>query len=264
LDDYELHARLTQFGLEDTRLSVRRPGQPPQLLESARLAELLCLIEDIERQARVLARRGIPLREFMARRAADGRLPLLRGQVNGEERFFFSEDEFQAFRRERVAQGASVVKNELSEVRILQDCLARLAEFGCQPGDLFLRREEQITGDLAAAVFVLENPHGEPVELENLLGLPAGIRAIGTRGREIKRFKGLGEMNKDELWETTMNPANRILRRVIVGEADDDPEQSAIDAVETDTMFSILMGEDVEKRKNFITENAIRVKNLDI
>ena len=90
------------------------------------------------------------------------------------------------------------------------------------------------------------------------------MRSVGARGREIKRFKGLGEMNKEELWETTMNPANRIMRRVIVGETADDPEQSELDAAEADRVFSILMGENVEDRKTFIEDNAIRVKNLDI
>jgi DNA gyrase subunit B len=71
-------------------------------------------------------------------------------------------------------------------------------------------------------------------------------------------------MNKEELWETTMNPANRVMRRVIVGETADDPEQSELDAAEADRVFSILMGENVEDRKKFIEDNAIRVKNLDI
>ncbi len=70
---------------------------------------------------------------------------------------------------------------------------------------------------------------------------------------EIQRFKGLGEMNPEQLWETTMNPETRILKQVTIE-----------DAVEADRIFSILMGEDVEPRKEFIITYAKQVKNLDI
>jgi DNA gyrase subunit B len=69
----------------------------------------------------------------------------------------------------------------------------------------------------------------------------------------IQRYKGLGEMNPDQLWETTMNPGNRVLKKVNVE-----------DAVMADKMFDILMGEDVDPRKNFIQAHALSVKNLDV
>ena len=70
---------------------------------------------------------------------------------------------------------------------------------------------------------------------------------------DIQRFKGLGEMNADQLWETTMNPETRILKLVTIE-----------DVVEADEIFSMLMGKDVEGRKQWITENAKKVMNLDI
>ena len=213
----------------------------------------------------MLARRGLPLREFVDEWYRDGRLPALRAVFNGSESFFYTDDEFNEFRRERATAGQEVIKTELSEARIPQECFQRLESHHCAVADLFLKREEQVTGDLSPAVFVMIHGGDDPIELENLSGLLAGVRDIGARGWEIKpRFKGLGEMNKEELWETTMDPANRVLRKVSVGESAGDPEQDGIDAVEADRIFSILMGENVELRRRFIEENAINVRTLDV
>ena len=70
---------------------------------------------------------------------------------------------------------------------------------------------------------------------------------------EVKRFKGLGEMNSEQLWETTLAPSKRVLLRV-----------NLLEAAEAERMFSVLMGEDVERRRQFIEEHALEVKNLDV
>ena len=83
------------------------------------------------------------------------------------------------------------------------------------------------------------------------IGLEAGKRLPKEDG--IQRFKGLGEMPAKELWETTMDPENRILIKV-----------SLDDAAAADDLFSVLMGEDVEQRRQFIQRNAKDVRFLDI
>jgi DNA gyrase subunit B len=70
---------------------------------------------------------------------------------------------------------------------------------------------------------------------------------------EIQRYKGLGEMNAEQLWETTMDPETRILKQITI-----------VDAEEADRLFRILMGEDVQSRRHFILTNAKTVKDLDI
>jgi DNA gyrase subunit B len=96
-------------------------------------------------------------------------------------------------------------------------------------------------------------PLSKFVEAEGLSQVLPSLQDVGSRGMTIKRFKGLGEMNAEELWETTMDPERRTLLRVnwdVAGEAD--------------KLFSILMGEDVEQRRRFIEDHALEVKNIDV
>ena len=90
-------------------------------------------------------------------------------------------------------------------------------------------------------------------EIYTLNELIEFLRKNGRKGIEIQRYKGLGEMNADQLWETTMDPDQRTLIRVTLP-----------DAIAADHMFSMLMGEEVGPRRTFIETHALSVKNLDV
>jgi len=94
---------------------------------------------------------------------------------------------------------------------------------------------------------------GRQVTIDQEEGLLQSLNQLGKEGLSIQRYKGLGEMNPEQLWGTTMNPDTRTLLKVKVE-----------DAIEADEIFSVLMGDEVEQRRHFIEENALFVQRLDI
>ena len=93
----------------------------------------------------------------------------------------------------------------------------------------------------------------QSIEINGPTALAQTVFQTGRKGAQISRYKGLGEMNPSQLWETTLDPDQRILLQVTIDQEDD-----------ADNAFSTLMGEAVEERRNFIQENALRVANLDV
>ena len=106
--------------------------------------------------------------------------------------------------------------------------------------------------DTLAAPFII-GENGTSEEIPTRDALLEKVLAAAKKDLSIQRYKGLGEMNPEQLWETTMDPDKRTLLEVRID-----------DVVETDQMFTVLMGDAVEPRRKFIEDNALDVRNLDV
>jgi DNA gyrase subunit B len=189
---------------------------------------------------------------------------MFRIRTEGKDEIFQDKDDFEkrvdqlkggkkGKSKEEQEEEEQIVAEELHEVGRINELVKKLkAGFGLGLGDYLLKQERAVSGEAIATKFQLASG-GETFDVASLGEICSSIRKIGSEGVEIKRFKGLGEMNAEQLWETTMNPASRTLLNVRLD-----------DAGEADRLFSILMGEDVEQRRDFIRDHALEVQFLDI
>jgi DNA gyrase subunit B len=146
--------------------------------------------------------------------------------------------------------GETIFEQELHEVAAIKRALERMKrEFGLDATCLI--ESPRVAGREPMPRFLLENGDSRR-HLPHLRELVPEIRRLGERGISITRFKGLGEMDGEELWETTLDPAKRMLMKVQLE-----------DALKTDEMFRVLMGEKVEPRRDFIQKHALEVKDID-
>ncbi len=125
-----------------------------------------------------------------------------------------------------------------------------MARFGLKAVELTFDGEELQDPDSAPFLFDVE---GEVTPFFNLRDIPELVTRAGGKGYEVQRYKGLGEMNPEQLWDTTMDPERRTLLKVTLE-----------DVGETDHIFNVLMGEHVAPRREFIEEFALDVKQVDV
>ena len=115
---------------------------------------------------------------------------------------------------------------------------------------------KRISAELRAMLtepITLRHGDDDPVVMNGFDEIATLIEELGRKGLQIQRYKGLGEMNAEQLWETTMDPTQRNLLKVKVDQLE-----------EADGIFTKLMGDLVEPRRVFIEENALNVRNLDV
>ena len=261
----EMKAQLLDAGLKD---ALFEPGDG-RTIAGANMERLCRTLAALEEPLLALERRGVNLRAFAARQdSVTGRLPMYHVYLGRHEHWFTTReklDEFLAAQEKETGEELSLTDEpvedavetapasrlrlvELHEVRSINAQLAVLRSMGFEIDSLLtqertgvqesryrLRRGELTTG------------------LEDLRGLLTAVRGAGEKGMQVTRFKGLGEMNAEELRQTTLDPANRTLLQVTmedVGAADD--------------LFRILMGDKVEPRREYIEKHAMEARNLDV
>ena len=158
------------------------------------------------------------------------------------------------FEEKKRAAKRRLEKNEdLHETKKLEELFIKLDELDLPIEDWYLKIEETDSGERLVTRYALESADDYKKDIAGIGEIVHEVHAIGRQGLEIGRFKGLGEMNAEELWITTMDPARRTLLRVTLEGAS-----------QAEAMFSTLMGEDVERRRQFIELHALDVRNLDV
>ena len=194
---------------------------------------------------------------LMSRRAAEAaseaatRKPKVKAETEGEEVAAEVEDAAAGAvdgQATLVAAGLGVEKRHLVEAQAMTEAFGELAASG-------FARTDYLGATNAEAGYkfkVIEDNANEHL-IASLAGVLEKVREMGKKGIDIQRYKGLGEMNAEQLWDTTMDPSKRTLLRVQLE-----------DAYAADDMFKILMGDDVAARKQFIEQHALEITDLDV
>ena len=264
-NDDQLTSKLLFLGADD--MTVRMADGDGRGLTQDDLRALLKLLAEIEVTVNAVARYGVNTSELLKmRRAETGEIPRFVTVIGSGERAKFSF----AYCDTELAQARAAAEAEIGQpIDLAQTQVQAYSPSQQVPFrwlELFraglLKKQldslagmgfgvRHYLGGDEAVVFLSEDDEDTPVRsLPALLNL---VRERGRKGLTIQRYKGLGEMNADQLFETTMNPEKRRLLRV-----------NLEDAVRADAMFTLLMGDEVEPRRKFIEDNALNVRNLDI
>ena len=294
-DDVQLNKILVSLGTEDVRLRNVADGKE---FTTEQLKDILDLLEKLDKYAASIRRHGGDFEQYLAQRAASGgKLPTYLVKVregNQETVHYFAEDAaVRAFsqqnadlnlygapgmdmaavaatdgtsgRREGRQTGTGTHRRCRRHASRDPAAAAKLVELYESTAvqkliDDLARKELHIDHYSAQdqPLFELLEGVGERTVAHPIFSMPEILERIkehGRRGVQIKRFKGLGEMNAKELFSTTMDPERRKLLRINL---DDN------NAIKADEMFTVLMGDVVEPRRQFIEDNALNVRNLDV
>ncbi|HUZ07550.1 MAG TPA: toprim domain-containing protein, partial [Candidatus Paceibacterota bacterium] len=264
-DDIQLNRILLQNGVEEVKLKNLVDGRE---LAPKQLEEILTLLESLDKYATFIRRQGGDFGDYVEKRSKKGTFPVFIVKVregNDETVHYFEDlDDVEKFKEKNAdlygngdskeksdkpkSQTRRAVEADLHlESKAIADLLGKLSKKGLAV-DHYAAQDKPL--------YELIEGEGDKAAVTPLFSIPEilnSVKAVGKKGIQMTRFKGLGEMDAKELFETTMNPVVRKLLRI-----------DLTDAVEAEEMFSRLMGEEVEPRRQFIEDNALNVRNLDI
>jgi DNA gyrase subunit B len=254
----EMVGELTSRGLKSTKLNVTRPNQPARTVTGDELAKLIPVLNDAQTAVVGLERRGRTL-EDLKEHVVGGSFPVhhVHERAKNKEHWFRTTDEVNAFKTKLAEElkrepvpGEDYALDEWHDLKALNRALAKLRDMGFEPNDLIPL--PRIAGREPPVRFKLEH-EGTHKDLVTLRELVVEIRRLGEKGIAITRFKGLGEMDPEELWATTLDPAHRTLLKVTLN-----------DAFKAEEMFRTLMGKEVQERREFIFKNTLKsVEEID-
>jgi len=261
--DEQLTRKLLDMGAEDVTLQYDKPRKTFKGRELSSVLDILTRMEEI---ARSLARKGINIQEYLRKRhRKTGRFPKylvsIYSNEHPERHYVYTDAELKNLRvdvEKRIGRQLEIFSEDASDtpsksvfrwIEIYSaQSLGKLVSSLEKKG---LTVDQYETGN--KPLCFLMNGDDDRIPIYSLPELLDAVRDMGRKGLNIQRYKGLGEMNPEQLYDTTMDPDNRKLLKVVLE-----------DAFRADEIFTILMGEEVEPRRKFIQENALNVRNLDI
>ncbi|PIP20828.1 MAG: DNA topoisomerase (ATP-hydrolyzing) subunit B [Candidatus Omnitrophica bacterium CG23_combo_of_CG06-09_8_20_14_all_40_11] len=253
----------TEQQMDDMLLDLGREGhkfarlKDKQTFTDNQFKDLLHLLVELEKLARNLEKKGVDFAKYFSfRHPKTKKMPIYRVKVEGKELFLYSDKEL-AILTNKEGKEAELDVLELFEAPEIEQIVVKIEKLGLgittycpeAPKDISVKEANKIK---LKALYRITNEK-ESKDIFSLKEVLTYIKEAATKGMHIQRYKGLGEMNPQQLWETTMDPEKRTILQVTLE-----------DVVEADKMFTVLMGDQVEPRRQFIEDYAHQVKNLDV